>query len=117
VFVVIRYVSIHLEISATVVRSTPSQPLQRRGCRIVQHRSRMLPLAHPVSFERGRGKILFAGEMVIERALGYIRCLENVGQLGSAVPSFVHQPNARVDQMFTRRFCGHHLPECIALAV
>ena len=73
----------------------------------------MLPFAHPVFFQRGRGKVLFAAEMVIKGTLRHIRCLQNVSQPRGVVPVLMHQSNAHIDQVVTRRFCSH---QCLLTA-
>ena len=54
------------------------QAFQRRHRRVVQDACRMLSLVSDIPGERSRGKVLFAVEVVIERALGQIRRLQNV---------------------------------------
>ena len=80
-----------LAIDLREIAEVTPQTLQGERRRIVQDSRRMLPLAHPIPFQRSCGEVLFAAEMVIEGTLGHICCLQNVGQSGRVVPVLVHQ--------------------------
>src|SRR5258708_30053538 len=74
-----------------------AQPSQWRLSRVSKDQTAVLALECEIALQYRGGEVLFTLEVMVERTLGYITCVQNLLHACSAVAIFSHQFEAHLD--------------------